>query len=207
MCHSLGMGKSFGFGQVKISVSSTRFYTVNGENVNLENLIKTFSSHMDKVLGSAWIDTPQMQQLLGMADPEKAKGKILKHMTIGAKEFIEGKKRKERLEPYVRIAEIKNSPTDLPTRQPVSPPISDRATSSSSSDKTECWKNVQLTFDFDKMEYGIVGKNAATKHNAQKPLLSDRELFLIKSNRKRMVNATVKTNNGKTYQIVKLELC
>lgn len=96
--HGLGMGKSFGFGQVRLELDHeacliepndpTRgAYTLTSEH--LAELTGEFVRHMEvacRASGQGWADSIQLANLLAMADPEAAKrfpaGLELRHMAL-----------------------------------------------------------------------------------------------------------------------------
>lgn len=74
--HSLGMGKPFGYGLVTISVdrAQSKLRYVNGNNessVSITDVALTaFYVCMKSGIASDWAETPQLAQLLAMADPK-----------------------------------------------------------------------------------------------------------------------------------------
>jgi len=134
--HSIGMGKPFGYGQAKITITSTQLFDVKAIRENeiprvpesgLGSLAQAgmlaFEDYMNQKVkltnGDApdWIDTPQLVQLMAMADPEcqPSLGKTdqpggdnqkrkLQFMSIGkgtsSNEFLKAKDSKCRLEPH-----------------------------------------------------------------------------------------------------------
>lgn len=98
--HSLGMGKSFGFGQVRLEFAdSDAELTPNkprSEPMTLADYEAKFRSYMDEALGTDWEQTPQVRNLTLMANPEhraKFPGK-LKHMVLakgGPNQFTDAK--------------------------------------------------------------------------------------------------------------------
>lgn len=101
--HGLGMGKPFGFGQVRFELDhEDSLLTLNSgsekEKLTPENvgeLIETFTSHMEKAAGGCWRKSPQIVNLMTMADPQAAEhlptGMELRHMclqTANRNEFV-----------------------------------------------------------------------------------------------------------------------
>lgn len=104
--HALGMGKPFGFGQVRFEIdqAESRVFpndpgqkeaTLDAER--LGQYRKVFVAHMEAVLknggaGEGWARSPQIANLLAMADPASAeelpKGMELRHMCLNAKEKV-----------------------------------------------------------------------------------------------------------------------
>ena len=94
--HSLGMGKSFGFGQLtlEIACAEIRPNRPSAKAPNWEAAREAFIAYMDnrhrEAKGTDWRTSLQIQTLLGMADPTKAsqfKGE-LRHMRLEAKKGI-----------------------------------------------------------------------------------------------------------------------
>lgn len=86
--HGLGMGKSFGFGQVRIAVDRTNSCIVPNDpaagQATFNNCVNRFIAYMDWMLNQSWLDLPQMSALRMMANPEHRSdfpGK-LKHMVL-----------------------------------------------------------------------------------------------------------------------------
>lgn len=117
--HAIGMGKSFGFGQVSVALDSEKQYVEPndfGDAPAMSECVQAFESEMEgfcqnKVSGG-WKGSEQLIQLLGMADPEKAPGLPgdLSHLDLNGggrnNEFVLAKKDNKVLEPYIK--------TDLP---------------------------------------------------------------------------------------------
>lgn len=111
LCHSLGMGKAHGFGQVKVMVKSLKYYHQrnNAEILDQNALITKFEALMKSEISDDWKETPQLVQLLGMANPElepygSTQGEKLRHMKIsGRNEFVKAKGNRRRGEPQLRL--------------------------------------------------------------------------------------------------------
>ena len=110
LCHSLGMGKPFGFGQVKISVNDMKLFNCRREPLakTTDDLLENYTTLMQQAI-PGWEETPQMQQLLAMADSKHqpcdgSQEQKLKYMILGRgdgnNEFVNAKRDKERLEPH-----------------------------------------------------------------------------------------------------------
>lgn len=97
--HGLGMGKSFGFGQVRFELDEydSRIMPNDPEQSEskldmkqLNQWLQRFTRHMEQaamVAGDqSWMESPQIANLLAMADPESAKrlppGMQLRHMCL-----------------------------------------------------------------------------------------------------------------------------
>ncbi len=101
--HSLGMGKSFGFGQVSIEIGDTRLRP-NRPGTNppsWQECRDTFIKHMDKAYrnkhgrGPTWRSSKQVLALLGMADPElRPVSGELRHMRLTTEDDNEFKNAK-----------------------------------------------------------------------------------------------------------------
>ena len=108
--HSLGMGKPFGFGQVRFEIDGNESRLVPNdparEEVSLtegkqRELMEAFENHMEEAAEKhgGWRDSPQLHNLLAMGDPESAdklpNGMQLRHMCLDSKakinEFVKAK--------------------------------------------------------------------------------------------------------------------
>jgi len=100
--HSLGMGKSFGFGQLSITIDKSylRPNQPNGSVPKWEECRDAFIKLMDDthqlVFNKIWRNSDQIKTLLGMADPNKrpTQGQ-LRHMRLTTEDDNEFKKAKE----------------------------------------------------------------------------------------------------------------
>ena len=101
--HSLGMGKPFGFGQIHFKILSKKSWmiptTSPGKTLNLnkekrKELINTFEMYMEQSSNNkgGWKDSPQIRNLLAMADPEAANQlppqMKLRHMCLNPDQHI-----------------------------------------------------------------------------------------------------------------------
>ncbi|WP_082674336.1 TIGR03986 family CRISPR-associated RAMP protein [Thiohalocapsa sp. ML1] len=107
--HSLGMGKPFGFGQVRLDFGDADV-EVMPNNPKAEPMMLTeyearFRAYMDEALDADWVETTQIRNLTLMANPEhrdRFPGK-LKHMMLekgGPNEFTDAKQAALTLAPY-----------------------------------------------------------------------------------------------------------
>lgn len=96
--HGLGMGKPFGFGQVRIRPDYGNSRVIPNDPAHpeamlneeeLKRLVEVFEAHMEKACsghGDGWWGSPQIANLLAMADPEAAQklpaGMALRHMLL-----------------------------------------------------------------------------------------------------------------------------
>ena len=106
--HSIGMGRPFGFGQVRIRIErhELRPNDPDGGVPSLEECMARFEAAMER-WKEGWKHTPQLRNLLAMADPEQARcapGGKLAHMRLSGNlrinEFVEAKKQKLVLRDY-----------------------------------------------------------------------------------------------------------
>lgn len=137
LCHSLGMGKSFGYGLVKIKIdrdnSLFRQVLAVESKVVPKKLAELATTASDafftcmKTITADWRETPQIFQLLAMADP-KALGSIdnqktrLRTMTIDAKEFAKGKNQGQVLpthKEYIGVSDEERFAESVPVIAPV----------------------------------------------------------------------------------------
>jgi len=158
-CHSLGMGKSYGFGQIKIQVETANLTDMKGDNISSEGVAQQYEAFMNSEVGGGWRQTLQMSQLLAMANPANAAGKELRHMSIAPNQFVDGKKSKQRLEPHVRFEGVSETvrfqnlqPRQTHRAQPLPPRQGTTATQpklviTPQASCDEEWKDAQLTYD------------------------------------------------------------
>lgn len=169
--HSLGMGKPFGYGQVAFDANELSHGSLRN-NLDLQQqplskeriveFIGKFEQHMETAK-PGWRDTPQLRELLAMADPQQqpAHGE-LRHMTLDSKrrinQFQDAKKKKLALAWYTGTGDI---PVDgqhpEPIRQPfidppdtieATPPGADKAhTPTTVTTTQEIWEDAHLTLD------------------------------------------------------------
>lgn len=96
--HGLGMGKALGLGQVSIKVDSmsARTNRIGGEAPSKADLLRDFKDWMKKKLPRGWETSPQMNELLAMADPNHPGAQWLKTMHFDMRpagnEFQQGKR-------------------------------------------------------------------------------------------------------------------
>lgn len=109
LSHAVGMGKPYGFGQIKAEISSlTYLYNDSCDNLytvssieERNDWIKSFTDYMESKVGE-WKSCNQLQELKAMANPKNAKrnGWDLTHMSLSTKEFINAKRSFRYLAPY-----------------------------------------------------------------------------------------------------------
>ncbi len=96
--HGLGMGKPFGFGQVRLTLDPQASHILPNDpeaptraldETEAQTLMAAFEAHMEaaaKERGRTWKDSPPMRNLLAMADPTAATclpaGMDLRHMCL-----------------------------------------------------------------------------------------------------------------------------
>lgn len=113
--HSIGMGKPFGFGQItfKLDQMTLRVNDPNNQDCptpSAQALVDEFVQHMKAIPElNGWDASPQLTNLLAMADPrigdDKTKRQFkgdLKHMVLGesTNEFVNAKTSGKALPPY-----------------------------------------------------------------------------------------------------------
>ncbi len=86
--HSLGMGKPFGMGQVKLDIKSCRIVPNQQERAALthEEYMARFTAYMEAAHaagrgGKSWCGSVEIRTLLAMANPEIGKAQPLEHMS------------------------------------------------------------------------------------------------------------------------------
>lgn len=106
LVHNLGMGKPFGFGQVRIELGPARLFcndpkvpTQDG-SLLLQQCKFVFCGHMESVCGKkpgGWRHSRQIETLLAMADPQIGESRDLTHMVLDHQsrrnDFVDAKKR------------------------------------------------------------------------------------------------------------------
>jgi len=151
--HALGMAKPFGFGQVSLTIDETASHatpndpeqkTIKLGATERVSFVERFAQHMERVVqpqaqknassagNASWLQTPQMLNLLAMADPTAAKkwtqsGRRLEHMRLDEEnEFVQAKKSSLVLADYAVVtgyldpANYKPARGQIPTRAPAS---------------------------------------------------------------------------------------
>ena len=131
--HSIGMGKPFGFGQITFLLKATKL-RANDKDVTAipaaAALIQVFAEHM-KVHINGWVESPQLVNLLAMANPvigdDKTKRQFqgeLKHMVMGmgnSNEFVTAKMAGSVLPAYACGAAVALKPRFKPVVAPTLP--------------------------------------------------------------------------------------
>lgn len=149
--HSVGMGKSMGYGLVSI--------TVTVADVDWQSAMAEFENLMDREVGGAWRKTAQMEQLLAMANPSVTpQCGSLKHLFLApgsGNEFVLAKKGKLALLPHVRPSAMPDAER-FKNHQARTSAAKQPAFHQASSDKPvgkpaavtlEQWPNALLTFN------------------------------------------------------------
>lgn len=120
--HSLGLAKSFGFGQCRITINNDNLRIKPNhpqhQTQSIENYIQCFMVYMNHQLKkTTWQDSPQITHLLGMADPANAvkfeQHASLSHMEL--KDFTQNKKDKKSLPVYPTTALLHQPDIELVT--------------------------------------------------------------------------------------------
>ena len=107
--HGLGMGKPFGFGQVRFKIDAPKSYLLPNDADREETLsqekqqafMDAFEHHMEAAVREhgGWKNSPQIRNLLAMADPASVtqlpRGMELRHMCLDGKtnEFVWARQR------------------------------------------------------------------------------------------------------------------
>jgi CRISPR-associated protein (TIGR03986 family) len=107
--HALGMGKSFGFGQIRLTLqqglgeihpNDPKAHAQPIDDERVTTLVRTFEAHMEGSVPGSWELSPQLVNLLAMAAPEAARklpDEFLRHMRLDPSlpkgdQFVEAKK-------------------------------------------------------------------------------------------------------------------
>lgn len=104
--HAMGMGKSFGFGQIRLTVqqgqgeirpNDPKAHSLSIDDERITRLSRIFESHMEGSMPGSWELSPQLINLLAMATPaasQQLPDGFLRHMRLdprGTNEFSEAK--------------------------------------------------------------------------------------------------------------------
>ncbi|MBD1389276.1 TIGR03986 family CRISPR-associated RAMP protein [Neiella sp. HB171785] len=108
--HQIGAGKPLGYGICKISVKeeSGSVLSNNGSNCSLEQYVALFEAYMNKqserYSTTLWHESSQVALLKSMATLSEIKTKNLDYMLLNKSDsnYVETKRHKRRLEPFVR---------------------------------------------------------------------------------------------------------
>lgn len=122
LCHSLGMGKPYGLGQIKLEVEANKCKVIPNAPEGLADLtaddvlaatLKVFTRYMDSVWAAAsqssgerWERSPQVDHLLATADPNEGErqARMLQYL-IGPKSFAEARKENSSIDPYGAVSD------------------------------------------------------------------------------------------------------
>lgn len=102
--HSLGMAKPYGYGSVSVSIVENTLALKNvadGSTVDCDYCREQYVKEMNAFTepsGRQWLDTPQMKQLLAMADPKSSPRMKLRYPSLN--EFKRYKQKNMVLLPY-----------------------------------------------------------------------------------------------------------
>lgn len=112
--HALGMGKSFGWGQVVIRINQDgHLAKITGEaltGADVTQCLHDFIDQMKNKICKDWAETPQMKQLLAMANPDiKPQCAELRHMALAPEnQFVAEKKKVGALLPHTPFSGMKD---------------------------------------------------------------------------------------------------
>lgn len=120
--HSIGMGKSLGYGQISITIEEAKLKNVNDETVSWQDAMQCFVRHMEGAHQKAfekdsWQCSPQIEALLYMADPanDLPLGNMILDPNRGINQFVDAKKNGYILRPATLKEEgklAKSTPTN-----------------------------------------------------------------------------------------------
>lgn len=114
--HSLGAGKPFGMGQLKLTIKSQKLLSNTGIAMETDDLLdccrfaflREINDFMQRASNGkfAWIESPQVKELLAMASPDVAPSE-LSYMSLGnGNEFVKAKGTTDNLAPHsTRVSE------------------------------------------------------------------------------------------------------
>lgn len=132
--HGLGMGKSFGLGQVRFSIDWTKAKIMYNENItsrksidDLQPWLARFADHMkeawssrtDTAYESTWDNSIQLLNLLAMANPDNANrlpdGMELRHMRLGQGRGNNGFQEAKQANPKLALVDYAQATGNIPT--------------------------------------------------------------------------------------------
>lgn len=188
--HSLGMGKSAGFGRASVSILEEHIVGANGVSLSLEAAMSEFEKRMDAEVGGEWRKTEQLEQLLAMADPTKtpAYGTLILDPENRRNDFADAKRANLVLKPHVARSKI--APPTIVT-------------------ETEVWERAKLV-DFNPGTKVLKassedGKTKAEGKVGEGGLVVD-EAVLTKVKKKPVAAKITVEKLGNRIQIVKVEV-
>lgn len=224
--HGLGMGKSFGFGQVTLVLDGSEIVPNNLFNSapNLDGCVNQFSAYMDKELGTMWSNTIQVRALLAMADPnqcDKFPGK-LQHMMmsripdahnpnrkIHINEFQDAKQKAFVLASYVPPLLYSSQPHSTTSIQSAKKfAIGNKSAVIIAPIGPTIWNNIALTWNKGSGEISGYkdSEKAFSNRNESNVLLADLSADAKKKleKNKLQANLIVEPRGGKNWKIIKI---
>lgn len=222
MCrHGLGMGKSFGFGQITLVLdkNDNRIIPNNASSIapSLDSCIHEFRSYMDRTLGTLWNNTVQIQALLAMANstqygrfPGKLKHMVLARFPdpqhpnrkININEFQDAKQKALVLASYASVAPLIIQKTNNVIRN-------NKISVITAPTGTVVWKNIMLTWQKGSGEISGYkeGEKAFSNGNESNVLLANLDVNAKKKleKNKLQANLTLEPRGGKNWKIIKID--
>lgn len=199
--HSLGMGKSFGYGQVSIRITGADLRDMADQSIDWLQAMQDFAEHMDTEVHGEWHATAQMEQLLAMANPHiQPQCGELKHLELS--QFAKAKTSNSCLPPHVK-------PTAIPDEQRFGKLPPKRAKVTPVAVVTETWEGVMLRYSPGTRilsAQGPEGKKAEARLEGEAAgLLTEETTARL---RKKSIKARVTVQEGGfLYRIVAVEPC
>lgn len=121
LSHSIGMGKPFGYGQIRIHLAENlTFADASNQQHTSHDLIQRFKDYMTEQLGSKWQDSEQIHQLLAMMNPvegnQAEKAGKLRYLPLADHAKAKGAKRNQKLvlEPFKPLVHSKPANSNPP---------------------------------------------------------------------------------------------
>jgi hypothetical protein len=93
--HALGLGRSLGYGQVRLSLADAHLERNDGDAApSLGEARLAFERYMESCVRGGWKTSPQIQQLITMARPplDESEEQYIRHMRLEDGEFTNAKK-------------------------------------------------------------------------------------------------------------------
>lgn len=213
LCHSLGMGKPFGYGLVKIAVDAARSNLRPVMTGDMASSLKAFQDSMqafcrEKGICTEWAKSEQLFHLTSMANPqrngetEQSQRQRLRNMLIDNPTISEKKKRNE-----FQVAKDPNNPQWLQTVETYLPPPPPPAFGV----EEEVWPAATLNWAKGNSELQIVdgAKKAFIKlsSESERKQFIPAELYSLVVERMKTGKAKVTVaREGRSIKVIKIEL-
>lgn len=190
--HSLGMGKSLGYGVVDIAVTSANLYDMKDGSVDWRKTMTDFEEFMDQTVVKKWKKTSEMVQLLAMANPVvKPACGTLRHLV---------------LDPERKIDQFRDAKSSTPKKY-LCEHLKEPAASAFSDVETETWTSVFLTFKAGQGLLFVTGPdNGKGECSLNSIILPEEVIARLKKGKAIKGNVTVQKKGGNQWTIQSAEV-